>query len=134
VSSIFLRVLLVDDESHILSAYKRALRSLRPQWEVRTANSGHDAVKQMEKHGFEVLVTDIGMSGMDGIDLLTRAQSMFPQTFRLVVSGMIDGRTLVELNKVAQAHLIKPVTTEKLVERIEALVNQEPKASAEPKG
>jgi two-component system response regulator HydG len=116
------RILFVDDDANILSAYKRALRSLRREWEITTAISGDDAVKQMEKRGFDAIVTDIGMSGMDGIDLLTRAKSMFPQMFRLVLSGMIDGGTLVEVNKIAQAHLIKPVTTEKLVERIEALI------------
>ncbi len=118
-------MLLVDDESHIISAYKRSLRTLRPQWDVRTASSGHDAIKQLEKHGFEAIVTDIAMKGMDGLDLLTTVQSLFPRMLRLVVSGIIDGGTLIEVRKIAHAHFIKPVPTAKLIEAIEALMQRE---------
>ncbi len=117
-----IRVLIVDDEWTIQAAYRRALKSLRPRWLVSTARSGREAMTVMDKDGFEVLITDIDMDGMDGIDLLRWTIATFPETHRVVVSGMIDGRTLVEVNLLAHAHLIKPVTMETLIERIEALI------------
>jgi DNA-binding NtrC family response regulator len=117
-----LRLLLVDDEPHVLGAYKRALRSLRREWMVCTAEGSRDAMKQLEHRGFDVVLTDVAMIGLDGIDLLTWVRSTFPRTHRMVVSGMIDGNTLVAVSKVAQAHLIKPVTIEKVVAGIEQLL------------
>ncbi len=82
----------------------------------------------MARSGFEVLITDIDMGGagdrdgedgMDGIESLRWTKTTFPQTYRLVLSGVIDGRTLVDVNLLAHAHLIKPFPMETLVERIE---------------
>lgn len=117
-----IRVLIVDDDAHVNAAYQRAFRSLRPAWQVTTASSGRRAMKLMEEGDFEVLITDIAMGGMDGIEVLRMAELTFPSTFRLVVSGIIDGRTLVDVNTLAHAHFVKPTTAQTLVERIEALI------------
>jgi two-component system, response regulator YesN len=121
-----IRVLLVDDEPRIHSAYQRALTVSRPEWAVAIAGSGREALKLMETSGFDVLVTDIAMGGIDGIDLLRLSKTTFPRMHRMVVSGIIDGRTLVDVHLLAHAHLIKPVTMETLVQAIETLLKPEP--------
>jgi DNA-binding NtrC family response regulator len=124
-----LAVLLVDDEEKLLLSFKRSLESLRPEWTVGAVGSGAAAMKEMERRGYDVLVTDISMDGVDGVDVLHWASSAFPRVQRIVLSGMIDGRTLVEVKAHAHVHLIKPVMAEKLVERIESLGKDKPGAS-----
>jgi DNA-binding NarL/FixJ family response regulator len=83
-------------------------------------------MKEMQNHGCDVLVTDISMIGFDGIDVLQWVRAAFPQTRCLVLSGIIEGRILVDIKTLADAHLIKPVKTETLVARIEDVLNGKP--------
>jgi CheY-like chemotaxis protein len=66
-------ILLVDDEPGIARAYGRSLRTAG--FTVVTAADGHEAAVAARDKSFDVIISDIGMPGMDGINLL-RATSM----------------------------------------------------------
>jgi DNA-binding response OmpR family regulator len=113
-----LRVLLVDDDPTLLDGYRRTLSAARPDWQLWTAGNGRDAMRLMERQAVDVLVTDLEMPGVDGLDLLHWARHYLPQVTRLVVSGVLDGRTLIETREIAHVHLVKPFPAAALVERI----------------
>jgi DNA-binding NtrC family response regulator len=117
-----IRIVIIEVEATIHSAYQRALGTMRPAWQVSITSSGREAMKLMGESSCEVLVTDLAMRDMAGLDLLRLTKMTFPRTQRLVVSGILDGRTLIDLKLLAHAHLIKPVTIEVLVEKIEKLL------------
>lgn len=81
------RVLFVDDEPHILSGLRRMLRSMRQDWEMAFATGGAEALEAMTGEPFNVIVSDMRMPGMDGVELLREVKARSPETVRLCLSG-----------------------------------------------
>lgn len=82
------RILLVDDEPHVLSALRRALR--REPWEVVTATAADEALRLLATQTFAAVLTDQNMPGMQGVELLQQARAQAPDTMRLVLTGYVD--------------------------------------------
>jgi len=79
-------ILLVDDEESIRTVTARALQT--KGFEVEQAQSAEDALKILkEKTHFQLLITDMVMSGMDGEQLIASAQKLFPDLPCLLMSG-----------------------------------------------
>lgn len=65
-----MRILLVDDDRLFMAFMVRSLRQARPAWGVHTAEDGAKALKLLKTEPVDLLVTDIAMPVMDGLDLL----------------------------------------------------------------
>jgi response regulator RpfG family c-di-GMP phosphodiesterase len=88
------QILFVDDDPNILSAFKRTLHK---RFQVVTSLSGEDALNRLEKDGpFAVVVADMQMPGMNGIQFLRKAKDQAPQTVRLMLTGNADQKTAAE--------------------------------------
>ncbi|MBL7004760.1 MAG: response regulator [Gammaproteobacteria bacterium] len=85
------RVLLVDDELNILNGYKR---SLRKKFDVITALGGEEALSLIEINGeFPLIISDMRMPNMDGIQLLNTVKNKYPNTIRVMLTGNADQQT-----------------------------------------
>lgn len=81
-------VLFVDDEPNALAAYTRLLRG---RCTVLTALGGDEALNVLQTQGpVSVVVSDLRMPGMDGIELLTRIRQVAPDTVRALLTGHAD--------------------------------------------
>src|SRR5262245_51549379 len=69
-------VLVVDDDPAICSAVTKLL--VQAGMEVRSASAGKEALELLELHPFDVVITDLKMPGMDGMELLERVRSAWP--------------------------------------------------------
>lgn len=78
-------VLFVDDEENILRSIRRAV--MDETYVAYFADSGAEALKVMEKHEISVIVTDMRMPGMDGLQLLKIVKEKYPNTVKIVLSG-----------------------------------------------
>lgn len=78
-------VLFVDDEINILAAIRRGL--IDEQYTCFYANSGEEAVKIMEQKEIHVIVTDMKMPKMDGLELLKYVKQNHPDIVKIVLSG-----------------------------------------------
>ena len=87
------RVLFVDDEPRITSALRATFRR---DFNVVVANSGDEALRILEKHQIDVIVSDQRMPGMLGHELLARVSRMYPQTMRILLTGFTDMKAIVE--------------------------------------
>ncbi|MCP4637218.1 MAG: sigma-54-dependent Fis family transcriptional regulator [Methyloversatilis sp.] len=87
-------VLLVDDEAVAREGLATALR--RDGLEVTTADNGEAALALLRQHDYEVLLTDVKMPGMDGLELLRRAREAWPAMEVLVVTGFATTESAVE--------------------------------------
>ncbi|MEM7447136.1 MAG: response regulator [Myxococcota bacterium] len=109
-------MLFVDDEVDVLEGLQNRLRSLRTRWRMSFAEGGVQALEQMSAQFFDVIVTDMRMSGMDGAELLSRVQAQFPHTVRIVLSGQTEKEQLLRCLPYAHQFLSKPCEAE-LIER-----------------
>jgi len=86
-------ILLVDDDTNILDGYQR---SLRGDFRLETATSGNQALQLLTHKGpYAVVVSDMRMPGMDGIQLLTKVKAQFPDTVRIMLTGAGDLETAI---------------------------------------
>ena len=108
------QVLFVDDDANILSGYKRALHK---RYDIVTCLSGEEGLNKIGSDGpFAVIVADMQMPGMNGIEFLRKAQEAAPSTVRLMLTGNADQKTAADA--VNQGHvfsfLTKPCPAESL--------------------
>jgi diguanylate cyclase (GGDEF)-like protein len=88
-----IKVLFVDDEPHILSSLKRSL--LREPYQKIFANSAGEALRVIENEQIHVIVCDMKMPRMNGLELLHKVKARSPDTVRLVLSGFTDVEQLI---------------------------------------
>lgn len=114
------RFLIVDDDPIVLRTRRRMLRSRCPHWEVYTAESGQAALDQLAVRGYDVVVADLSMPGMDGIELLRIVRDRYPAVVRMLCSGLArgldDGAPVEHL---LHAVLDKTVGTEQFIAALE---------------
>ncbi len=101
-------ILFVDDEQGILDGLKRMLRPQQRRWRMRFCTSGNEALRIMEEEPVEVLVTDMRMPGMDGVELLERVRERYPRVIRIVLSGYTDRDMIFRSVLYAHQYLTKP--------------------------
>lgn len=118
------RVLLVDDEENVLHGYER---NLHRRFEISTATSGRDALALIEHSApFAVLVADMRMPGMSGLDLLMEARLLCPDTVRIMLTGNSDQQTAMEAVNHGRVFrfLTKPCSPDELGLAISAGIRQ----------
>jgi|CZKR01.1.fsa_nt_gi CheY-like chemotaxis protein len=87
------KILLVDDDPNILDGYRR---SLSREFLMETAQGGEPALALAAKNGpYAVVVSDMRMPGMDGIQLLSRIKALSPDTIRVMLTGNADTETAI---------------------------------------
>jgi DNA-binding NtrC family response regulator len=79
------RILLVDDESNVLSALNRAL--FDEPLEIFSVTSAEEALDVMTREQFKAVVSDERMLGMQGSDFLARVKDRYPHTIRILLTG-----------------------------------------------
>jgi CheY-like chemotaxis protein len=88
------KILLVDDDPAILQGYQRLLRL---DFQTDTALGGASALRAFEKDGpYAVVVSDMRMPEMDGIQLLSRLKTLAPETIRIMLTGNADLETAMQ--------------------------------------
>jgi len=112
------RVLLVDDEVDFVRTVAKRLK--RNQLSVEAAHNGDDALSHLAEHPTDVVVLDMKMPGMDGIEVLRRIKARQPLVEVIMLTGhasveaAIDG---IELG--AFDYLMKPVEFDELLYKIQ---------------
>ena len=114
------RILCVDDDSNILAGFERKLRK---RFSVDTALGSLEGLDRLEKHGpYAVVVADMQMPTMDGVEFLARVKQKYPDTVRMMLTGQADLQ--VAMNAVNEGNifrfLTKPCATETLVNALDA--------------
>ena len=79
-------ILLVDDDAQLIDAQARPFHRVRSQFELFTAENGHQAVQVLESRAIDLLVTDLDMPVMDGFELLTHALRLQPRASIVVLT------------------------------------------------
>jgi response regulator RpfG family c-di-GMP phosphodiesterase len=113
------RILCVDDDSNILLGYQRALRRYR----LEVALGAEEALTAIMNGGsYAVVVSDMRMPRMNGVELLARVREISPDTVRMMLTGNSDQQTALEA--VNEGHIFrfmtKPCPAEQFAKALEA--------------
>ena len=112
------KILLADDEVIFAGNMARLLKN-RGYW-VTEVNSGEEALRELDKQDFDVVVLDIKMPGLDGIATLKEITDLGLLTQVLILTGHGSLDTAIETLKLgAYDYLTKPCEIDELVEKIE---------------
>ncbi|MBC8062791.1 MAG: HDOD domain-containing protein, partial [Clostridiaceae bacterium] len=115
-------ILFVDSDKSLLKEIKR--ETLSTELKVFFAESGEEALEILFKNNIHILVTEINLPKMDGITLLKKAKSLYPDIIKVVSSGVFNEKLInriVDLN-LAKAFLGKPWKKNELMITIKDLI------------
>lgn len=118
------KVLMVDDDRNLLDSFRRQFRK---QLNLETAASGADGIQAIRDDGpFAVVISDMQMPNMNGIEFLSRVNALSPNTVRVMLTG--NANLDVAIGAVNDGHIFrflnKPVESSQLLKVITAGINQ----------
>ncbi|MBL7205533.1 MAG: response regulator [Desulfobacteraceae bacterium] len=112
------RVLMADDEKEFIQALSERL-TLR-DYDVTTAFSGEEAIEKVKNYLFDVIILDVLMPGMSGIETLREIKKIKPLVEVIMLTGNATVDSAIEGMKLgAFDFLLKPCETEELVAKID---------------
>ena len=112
-----LSVLLVDDEGELI--FTVVERLLLRDIDAKGVTSSHEALECIKEEEFDVVVLDVKMPGMDGLELLKRVKEIRPNTQVILVTGRGSEQDFKDgIEAGAYDYLVKPVKLETLIEKM----------------
>ncbi len=102
------RILFVDDETTVLNLLKMVCRRIGPEWDTHFAESGPAALQMMAEQPFDVVVSDMRMPEMNGVEFLYSVMERYPRTARIILSGYADQQVVMRAVGAVHQYLSKP--------------------------
>lgn len=103
-----IRILFVDDEPNILQGLQRMLRPMRQEWTTQFAEGGANALAELAREHFDVVVSDMRMPGMTGAQLLNVVRDKYPHVVRVILSGQAERNQVMDIAGSTHQYLAKP--------------------------
>lgn len=118
-------IMFVDDDKDALLVTTLLLESARPGWKVAPFHDAEDALKHYEKHGADVVITDLYMPGMDGIQFMEAIRERDAGARIVAITGyakklwsLLPPGSAIGADRILE----KPIAPEALVRTIEDLL------------
>jgi DNA-binding NtrC family response regulator len=107
------KILVIDDEMIVCESCKRILEE--DGYEVETALSGMEAFEKMKEAHFDIVITDLKMPGIDGMEVLKRIRKEYQETVVIMITGFSTVETAIEAMKLgAFDYIPKPFTPDEV--------------------
>ena len=118
-----IRLLIVDDEAVIRDGLKRILE--RESYMVETCSSGYSALEIMQLREFDLIISDLKMPGMSGIEVLKSVRTLQPHIPVILITGYASIDTAVEAMKNGAADYVsKPFAPDLLLDKVRSALQQ----------
>lgn len=118
-----IRILYVDDEEDARKVFFDVLKY--KGYEVDTAKDGYEAIEKVKKESYNIILTDIKMPGLSGIDIFKEIRKINPDLPVLMITGYPRMETAVELMKLgAFTYISKPINLDALYREIEVALEK----------
>lgn len=117
------KVLIVEDDKFFREIFSKLLEE--DGYQVDVAASGHEALKKLEKEEYHVVVTDLMMEDISGLDILSRVKQLDPAIEVIMVTGHGNIETAIyALKNGARDYLIKPINHEEFKHAVALCMEQ----------
>jgi CheY-like chemotaxis protein len=123
------QVLVIDDDAVVGRSFDRVLSG--KGYEVRTALSGEEGLKDIETHNYDVVFTDIKMPGMDGLEVAERIRERCPWTPVVVITGYGNDDNETRAHVLGVSGFVRKPLTPQIIENITLKALENPVAPAE---
>jgi two-component system cell cycle sensor histidine kinase/response regulator CckA len=116
------KILLVEDDLQLQGLLKRTLEDAG--YELLTAKDGDRAFRLWQAYDgeFALLITDVILPGINGIDLVQLVESQWPDTKILLMSGEIDSSSLMDYRRETTRLLTKPLDMDSFLQAVRDLL------------
>jgi DNA-binding NtrC family response regulator len=102
------KILVVDDEKHVRTLFERVL--VKEGYQVECAASGSEAIDKLASNSFDLVVTDLKMDGIDGLDLIKKGKRAKQDLPFVLISGYGTAQTAgLAAKEGADVFLMKPI-------------------------
>ena len=115
-------ILVVDDDDVIRDTLCELLSQ---EYSCQTADTAEEALSKLEAQAFDVVLTDVSMPGLSGMELLNRVLQLYPGTPVIMISGLSDqeqAQSLISMG--AFDYLLKPFRLEVVEESVRRAINR----------
>lgn len=113
-------VLIVDDEKAIRDSIQIVLTD--EGYKTDTASDGEEALSKIKENNYDIVITDIKMPNMDGMELLKKATKLSPETFFIIMTAYASVKTAISaIREGAYDYLMKPIEFDDLLLRLKRL-------------
>jgi len=115
------RIMVVDDEKTIRETLSEVLAD--EGYHVFACANGREALEEIHREDYDVVICDIRMPGMDGTEVLERISEISPQSFVIMITAYATLETAIQsLRKGAYDYIIKPLAFDDILTRIDHLI------------
>lgn len=116
-------ILVVDDEEEIRNTLSMVLQE--EGYRCATAPNGLTAIEMIKEHAFDILITDLKMPSVDGIEVLEQTLQHSSDTLTIIITAHATVETAIQaLRKGAADYILKPLDFDEVILRIENLLKQ----------
>ena len=110
-------ILLVDDEDLILRSVTYALK--KEGYQITTAKNGEEAMEKLKVASFDLVITDLQMEGMNGIEVLKKVRQINPDAFVIILTAHGSLASVVDAKRLGVVdYLLKPIDSVDLAARV----------------
>lgn len=107
-------ILFVDDDPLLLEFYTAMMQKQAGAWETVSTENGAQALEILAATKFDVVVSDMRMPGMDGIEFMREVRRLHPQISRIIISGLGDQEEIARGLETTHQFLTKPIRSGEL--------------------
>jgi len=126
------RILLVDDQRDVTRMLRASLETLGHHFTVVDVPSGEEALLEIKRGGVDLLITDVRLPGISGLEVIKRLRKTNSQAQVIVMSGQSAGDVVVESKKLGATYFNKPVPIGEFLEAVQRALGPESKPKTAP--
>ena len=114
-------ILIADDEEQIREPLSFILN--KEGYNCKTVNDGSNAIKALQEDNYDILITDIKMPGMNGVEVLEKSREISPETIVILITAYGSVETAIQaLRKGAADYFLKPLDFDEVLVRLKNLI------------
>ena len=121
------RVLIVDDHQEIRTVLRAALETLDIDLDLLDVPSGEEAIVEVVGTGIDLLIADVGLPGLSGIELYRKLKATYPDMQVIIITGIEDEEVHQEITELGpEAHFLKPLKMREFLNAVRLTMGLDP--------
>lgn len=121
-----IKLMVVDDEENVLRSVKKVITSKHPDYHIDLFNSPAEAIENIKTGNYDIVITDLMMPGIDGLELIQKIISIDKNQKIIMITGYATMRTaLLAMREGATKYISKPFTRDELLAAVHAVLEGE---------